>query len=101
MGQPEIPPACASSSRTVDASAWASNGPGQAARRFGWSGPGGEEFAPDKSASALLLQRQAEPLALSVSGVLRRNVLGAIALVTRTMQLPEAKRRRPGRITNE
>src|SRR5437763_16104228 len=39
----------------------ARNGRSQAARRFGWSGPYGEEFAPDKSASAVAVY-QAEPL---------------------------------------
>src|SRR6266851_6124124 len=51
--QLEIPPVWANSSRTVDAAVSARNGRSQAARRVGWSGPYGEEFAPDKSASAI------------------------------------------------
>ena len=47
------------------------------ARGFGWSGPYGEEFALDKSASAT--DYQAELLTAIVSGTSRRNVLGAIA----------------------
>jgi hypothetical protein len=46
--------------------------------RFGWSGPYGEEFAPDPSAS-VRIRFSAELLAILVSGSLRRNVLGAIA----------------------
>jgi hypothetical protein len=61
----------------VDAAASVSNGRRQAARCFEWSGPYGEEFAPDKSASA---NYQAELLTAIVSGTSRRNVLGAIAL---------------------
>jgi hypothetical protein len=52
LGRLEIPPVWANSRRTVDAPASARNGGSQAARCFGWSGPYGEEFAPDKSASA-------------------------------------------------
>jgi hypothetical protein len=44
-----------------------------------WSGPYGEEFAPDKSASAGT-DDQAELLTVIVSGSSRRNVSGAIAL---------------------
>jgi hypothetical protein len=50
-GQFEIPPVRVNSRRTVDVAAQTSNEP--ATRRFGWSGPYGEEFAPDKSASAI------------------------------------------------
>src|SRR5262245_50414514 len=53
--------------------------PKPAARRSGWSGPSGEEFAPDTSASARIRSR-AELLTVIGSGTLRRNVLGAIAL---------------------
>jgi hypothetical protein len=49
-----------------------------AARRVGWSGPGGEEFALDKSASAEA-EGPAELLTAIVGGTSRRNVLGAIA----------------------
>jgi hypothetical protein len=45
------------------------------ARRVVWSGPYGEEFAPDKSASA----NQAELSTANVSSASRRNVSGAIA----------------------
>ena len=53
-------------------------GPVSAARCFGWSGPGGEEFALDKSASAEA-EAPAELLTAIVGGTSRRNVLGAIA----------------------
>ena len=53
-------------------------GPKSAARCFGWSGPGGEEFALDKSASAEA-EAPAELLTAIVGGTSRRNVLGAIA----------------------
>ena len=52
--------------------------PRPAARRCGWSGPCGEEFAPDTSASAQVRCR-AELLTSIVGGTLRRNELGAIA----------------------
>src|SRR5262249_57425273 len=45
--------------------------PRPAARRFGWSGPGGEEFAPDTSASAGS-QKRAELLTIIVARALRR-----------------------------
>src|SRR5262249_6667432 len=65
--------------RELPAKNWQYHGPlGQAARRFVWSGPYGEEFAPDKYASAMT-EYQAELLTVSVSGTSRRNVLGAIA----------------------
>src|SRR4029450_1318914 len=50
--QLEIPPVWANSFRTVDAGLRREITK-QAARRVVWSGPYGEEFAPDKSASAL------------------------------------------------
>jgi len=59
MAQLEIPPVWANSSRTVDAATSASNGRSQAARCSGWSGPYGEEFAPDKSASAETINSRA------------------------------------------
>ena len=68
--------------------------PGQAARCSGWSGPHGEEFAPDKSASARTDDR-AEPPAITVGGTLRRNVLGAIALEKNDCSFP--RRRQPRR----
>src|SRR5262245_38832031 len=55
-----------------------SQGSGSAARCFGWSGPDGEEFALDKSASAGA-EAPAELLTAIVGGTSRRNVLGAIA----------------------
>ena|SRR5579885_1450796 len=55
-----------------------SQGPVSAARCFGWSGPDGEEFALDKSASAGA-EAPAELLTAVVGGTSRRNVLGAIA----------------------
>src|SRR5215510_6855802 len=55
-----------------------SQGPVSAARRVGWSGPDGEEFARDKSASAGA-SAPAELLTAVVGGTSRRNVLGAIA----------------------
>src|SRR5215467_6254509 len=55
-----------------------SQGPVSAARRVGWSGPDGEEFALDKSASAEA-RAPAELLTAVVGGTSRRNVLGAIA----------------------
>jgi hypothetical protein len=62
--------------------------PRPAARRVGWSGPGGEEFAPDTSASARIRYR-AELLAIIVSGTLRRNVLGAIASEKNDCNFPQ------------
>ena len=53
-------------------------GPVSAARCFGWSGPDGEEFALDNSASAGA-SAPAELLTAVVGGTSRRNVLGAIA----------------------
>ena len=55
-----------------------SQGPVSAARCSGWSGPDGEEFALDKSASAGA-EAPAELLTAVVGGTSRRNVLGAIA----------------------
>ena len=55
-----------------------SHGPVSAARCSGWSGPGGEEFALDKSASAEAKTPAELPTAV-VGGTSRRNVLGAIA----------------------
>src|SRR5215468_1097677 len=55
-----------------------SQGSVSAARCFGWSGPDGEEFALDKSASAEA-KAPAELLTAVVGGTSRRNVLGAIA----------------------
>ena len=55
-----------------------SQGSVSAARRVGWSGPDGEEFALDKSASAEA-KTPAELLTAVVGGTSRRNVLGAIA----------------------
>src|SRR6516225_6672517 len=55
-----------------------SQGPVSAARCSGWSGPDGEEFALDKSASAEA-EAPAELLTAVVGGTSRRNVLGAIA----------------------
>ena len=78
MWQLEIPPVGANSSRSLDAAAFVSDGGSPPARRCVWSGPYGEEFAPDTSASALLPDG-AELLTVLVSGTLRRNVLGAIA----------------------
>ena len=71
----------------MDAVAPARTGPGQPARRFGWSGPGGEEFAPDKSASAGP-EWPAGPLPADGSGTSRRNVLGAIALEKNDCSFP-------------
>ena len=62
--------------------------PRPAARRVGWSGPDGEEFAPDTSASALSRYR-AELLTIIVSGTLRRNVLGAIASEKNDCNFPQ------------
>jgi hypothetical protein len=92
--QLEIPPVRANSMRTVDASARASPGPSSAARCCGWSGPCGEEFAPDKSASAGI--ELAELLAVIVSSTWRRNVLGAIAFDKNDCNFPW--RRQPRRI---
>ena len=78
MWQLEIPPVGANSSRSLDAGAFVSDGGSPPARRGVWSGPCGEEFAPDTSASARVRFR-AELLTVIVSGILRRNVLGAIA----------------------
>src|SRR5262249_36652909 len=84
--QLEIPPVGANSSRSLDAAASASDGGSRPARRCVWSGPDGEEFAPDTSASARVRYR-AELLTVTVSGTLRRNVLGAIALGKERSQL--------------
>ena len=62
--------------------------PSQAARRSVWSGPSGEEFAPDKSASATT-DYQAELLTVSMSGASRRNVLGAIASEKNDCNFPQ------------
>jgi hypothetical protein len=59
-----------------------------AARRSEWSGPYGEEFALDKSASALS-RTQAELLTACVSGTSRRNVLGAIASAKNDCNFPQ------------
>ena len=61
----------------MDAAPFAGDGGSPTARRCVWSGPCGEEFAPDKSASARI--ELAELLAVIVSSTWRRNVLGAIA----------------------
>jgi len=63
--------------------------PSQAARCSVWSGPDGEEFAPDKSASAEA-DDQAELPASIASSTSRRNVLGAIAYGKERLQLPVA-----------
>ena len=64
------------------------------ARRCVWSGPDGEEFAPDTSASARVRDR-AELLTVIVSGTLRRNELGAIASAKNDRNFPQ--RRQPRR----
>ena len=61
--------------------------PRPAARRSGWSGPDGEEFAPDTSASAGS-QNRAELLTIHVGGTLRRNELGAIASAKNDRNFP-------------
>jgi hypothetical protein len=48
----ETPPVGANSDVSLDAATLRRQGPGAAARRCEWSGPHGEEFAPDISASA-------------------------------------------------
>jgi hypothetical protein len=63
-------------------------GPVSAARCFGWSGPGGEEFALDKSASAGA-EGPAELLTALVGGTSRRNVLGAIAPEKKDCDFPQ------------
>jgi hypothetical protein len=73
-------------------------GPRPAARRFGWSGPDGEEFVPDTSASAGT-DNQTELLTITVSGSSRRNVLGAIALEKNDCSFPW--RRQPRRTSEE
>ena len=87
LWQLEIPPVWANSSRSVDAGL-GEKAPSQAARGSGWSGPYGEEFAPDKSASATT-DYQAELLTVIVSGSLRRNVLGAIAFAKNDCGFPQ------------
>jgi hypothetical protein len=87
LRQPEIPPVWANSNETVDAVAAASNGHSQPARLSGWSGPYGEEFAPDKYASAMPTEL-AELLTFTVSSPLRRNVLGAIASAKNDRNFP-------------
>jgi hypothetical protein len=62
--------------------------PRPAARRVGWSGPDGEEFALDKSASAEAQSPAELPTAL-VGGTSRRNVLGAIALDKNDCNFPQ------------
>ena len=71
--------------------------PRPAARRSGWSGPHGEEFALDKSASARTDERAEPPTAIA-GGTLRRNVLGAIALEKNDCSFP--RRRQPRRGSN-
>lgn len=61
--------------------------PRPAARRSGWGGPYGEEFAPNTSASARARCR-AELLTIIVSGTLRRDVLGAIASAKNDRNFP-------------
>jgi hypothetical protein len=92
--QLEIPPVWANSKVTVDVAASARNGGSPAARRVEWSGPYGEEFASDKSASAMTYP--AELLTVIVSGTSRRNVLGAIAFEKNDCNFP--RRRQPRRI---
>src|SRR5262249_59074640 len=69
LGQLEMCPGCGGAS---------SQGPVSAARCFGWSGPDGEEFALDKSASARA-EAPAEPLTAILGRPSARNMLGAIA----------------------
>jgi hypothetical protein len=88
LWQLEIPSVGANSSRSVDAG-FGEKSPSQAARRSVWSGPDGEEFAPDKSASAEA-DDQAELPASIASSTSRRNVLGAIAYGKERLQLPVA-----------
>src|SRR5215831_2028180 len=77
----------ANSSRSLDAAAFVSAGGSRPARRCVWSGPDGEEFAPDTSASARVRYR-AELLTVIGSGTLRRNELGAIALEKNDCNFP-------------
>ena len=72
---------------SLDAAAFVSDGGSPPARRGVWSGPDGEEFAPDTSASARNRYR-AELLTVLVSGTLRRNVLGAIASAKNDRNFP-------------
>jgi hypothetical protein len=92
--QLEIPPVWVNSNVSLDAAATARQGGGQAVRRGEWSGPDGEEFALDSSASAEPCP--AELLAITVSGTLRRNVSGAIASAKNDRNFPQ--RRQPRRI---
>jgi hypothetical protein len=78
----------------LEAAAFASDGGSRPARRDVWSGPCGEEFAPDTSASARVRDR-AELLTVIVSGTLRRNELGAIASAKNDRNFPQ--RRQPRR----
>ena len=56
LKQLEIPPVWANSNATVDVVTYAMKWCKPATRRVVWSGPYGEEFAPDKSASATTRQ---------------------------------------------
>jgi hypothetical protein len=87
MRQLEIPPVGANSSRSVDAAAFVSDEGSRPARRSVWSGPYGEEFAPDTSASAQVRFRAELPTVI-VSGTLRRNELGAIASAKNDRNFP-------------
>ena len=78
----------ANSSRSLDAAAFVSDGGSRPARRCVWSGPCGEEFAPDTSASARVRYR-AELLTVNVSSTLRRNELGAIASAKNDCNFPQ------------
>jgi hypothetical protein len=72
--------------------------PSQAARRSVWSGPYGEEFAPDKSASAGSCP--AELLAGYRGRYLAKECVGSNRIGKERLQLPAAKRRQPDESKN-
>jgi hypothetical protein len=56
----------------------------RSARRFGWSGPYGEEFAPNKSASAMT-DCKAELLTVIVSSNIAKECVGSNRQLKRTI----------------
>ena len=94
LGQLKIPPPWANSSRSVDAvGCQPVHGLTQPARCIGWSGPWGEEFAPDKSAPATTRQG----LSRTRERYLAKECVGSNRVRKERLQLPVAKQRQPSR----
>ena len=88
MRQLEIPPVGANSSRSLDAAAFVSDGGSRPARRCVWSGPSGEEFAPDTSASARVVTGRAAHG--SRERYLAKECVGSNRVSKERLQLPVA-----------